>query len=35
MRYFLNQFDYPDKDHSVVFAPDKKVVARGKKVVGD
>ncbi|WP_277453433.1 polyphosphate kinase 2 [Janibacter sp. DB-40] len=35
MRYFLNQFDYADKDTSVVFAPDKKVVARGKKVVGD
>ena len=35
MRYFLNQFDYADKDTSVVFAPDKKVVARGKQIVGD
>lgn len=35
MRFFLNQFDYDGKDTEVVFAPDKKVVARGKKIVGD
>lgn len=35
MRYFLNQFDYPEKDPQVVFAPDPKIVQRGKDAVGD
>ena len=35
MRYFLNQFDYPEKDSQVVFAPDGKIVQRGKDAVGD
>ncbi|GAB3117916.1 polyphosphate kinase 2 [Janibacter alkaliphilus] len=35
MRYFLDQFDYEGKDTSIVFTPDKKVVSRGKKTVGD
>ena len=35
MRYFLNQFDYPEKDTQVVFAPDPKIVQRGKDAVGD
>ena len=35
MRFFLNQYDYTDKDPEVVFTPDTKVVARGKKIVGD
>ncbi|QBF47747.1 polyphosphate kinase 2 [Janibacter limosus] len=35
IRYFLNQFDYEGKDTAVVYAPDRKVVARGKKLIGD
>lgn len=35
MRYFLHQFDYPEKDPQVVFAPDPKIVRRGKDAVGD
>ena len=35
MRYFLNQFDYPEKDHQVVFEPDPRIVQRGKDAVGD
>ncbi|GAA1740097.1 polyphosphate kinase 2, PA0141 family [Dietzia kunjamensis subsp. schimae] len=35
MRYFLNQFDYPDKDPQVVFDPDPQIVRRGKDAVGD
>ena len=35
MRYFLQQFDYEDKDTSVVYAPDAQVVARGKQTEGD
>ena len=35
MRYFLHQFDYPEKDPQVVFAPDPKIVQRGKDAVGD
>ena len=34
-RYFLNQFDYPEKDHQVVFEPDPRIVQRGKDAVGD
>ncbi len=30
LRYFLNKFDYEDKDTQVVFSPDSKVVQRGK-----
>ena len=30
LRYFLNKFDYGDKDTQVVFNPDSKVVQRGK-----
>ena len=35
MRYFLNKFDYPDKDEQVVFEPDPLIVKRGKNAVGD
>ena len=35
LRAFLHQFDYEDKDHDVVFAPDPKVVRRAKYTVGD
>lgn len=35
MRFFLNQFDYDGKDHDVVFAPDPKIVRRGRDAVGD
>ena len=35
MRFFLNQYDYEGKDTDIVYAPDKKVVARGKVIVGD
>lgn len=35
LRYFLNQFDYPEKDHQVVFEPDPKIVKRGRDAVGD
>ncbi|SDB80343.1 polyphosphate kinase 2, PA0141 family [Raineyella antarctica] len=35
MRFFLNQFDYDGKDSDVVFAPDPKVVRRGREAVGD
>ncbi|MBM7229507.1 polyphosphate kinase 2 [Dietzia cinnamea] len=35
MRYFLNQFDYPEKDHQVVFEPDPRIVQRGKDAIGD
>ena len=35
MRYFLNQFDYPEKDTQVVFDPDPEIVQRGKDAVGD
>ena len=30
LRYFLNKFDYEDKDTQVVFNPDSKVVQRGR-----
>ncbi len=35
MRFFLNQFDYDGKDRDVVFAPDPKIVRRGREAVGD
>ncbi|MFC0582223.1 polyphosphate kinase 2 [Micrococcoides hystricis] len=35
MRYFLNQFDYEDKDETVVHAPDPLIVQRGRDAVGD
>ncbi|MFL0577812.1 polyphosphate kinase 2 [Dietzia sp. 179-F 9C3 NHS] len=35
LRYFLNKFDYPEKDSQVVFDPDPKIVKRGKDAVGD
>lgn len=35
MRYFLNQFDYEDKDTSVVFEPDPIIVRRGRDAVDD
>ena len=35
LRYFLNKFDYPEKDTQVVFDPDPKIVKRGKDAVGD
>ena len=35
LRHVLNQFDYPEKDTQVVFAPDPRIVQRGKDAVGD
>jgi polyphosphate kinase len=35
LRAFLHQFDYRDKDHDVVFAPDPKVMGRAKHTPGD
>lgn len=35
LRYFLNQFDYEDKDTSVVYAPDPLLVRRGRDAVDD
>lgn len=35
MRFFLNQFQYDGRDDTVVYAPDRKIVGRGKKTVGD
>ncbi|EMY35124.1 polyphosphate kinase 2 family protein [Arthrobacter crystallopoietes BAB-32] len=35
MRFFLNQFDYEDKDTSVVYEPDPLIVRRGRDAVGD
>lgn len=35
MRFFLNQFDYEDKDTSVVFPADPLIVRRGRDAVGD
>jgi polyphosphate kinase 2 len=35
MRFFLNQFDYEDKDSSVVYEPDPLIVRRGRESVGD
>ena len=35
LRFFLNQFDYEDKDTAVVFPADPNIVSRGRDVVGD
>ncbi|MGZ6854904.1 MAG: polyphosphate kinase 2 [Mycobacteriaceae bacterium] len=35
MRFFLNQFDYEDKDTSVVCDADPLIVRRGRNAVGD
>ncbi|MFF0944932.1 polyphosphate kinase 2 [Kocuria sp. CPCC 205300] len=35
MRFFLDQFDYEDKDPAVVHPPDPSIVARGRDAVGD
>ncbi len=35
MRAFLNQFDYPDKNTDVVYAPDPLIVSRAKYTEGD
>ncbi|SMX67312.1 MULTISPECIES: polyphosphate kinase 2 [unclassified Brevibacterium] len=35
MRYFLNQFDYEDKDTSIVYEPDPIIVRRGRDAVDD
>ncbi|WP_166970796.1 polyphosphate kinase 2 [Brevibacterium atlanticum] len=35
MRYFLNQFDYEDKDTSVVYKADPLLVRRGRDAVDD
>ena len=34
MRYFLNQFDYEDKDTSVVYDADPLILRRGRDAVG-
>ncbi|GAB48374.1 polyphosphate kinase 2 [Mobilicoccus pelagius] len=35
MRYFLDQFDYEDKDTSIVYPADPKIVRRGRDAVDD
>ncbi|MFD6894346.1 polyphosphate kinase 2 [Rhodococcus sp. NPDC060086] len=35
MRFFLDQFDYENKDDQVVFGADPKIVRRGRDAVGD
>ncbi|MCX6499575.1 MAG: polyphosphate kinase 2 [Arthrobacter sp.] len=35
LRFFLNQFDYTDKDTSVVYSPDPLIVRRGREAAGD
>ncbi|HCG56653.1 MULTISPECIES: polyphosphate kinase 2 [Brevibacterium] len=35
LRYFLNQFDYEDKDASIVYEPDPIIVRRGRDAVDD
>ena len=35
MRFFLNQFDYEDKDITVVHGPDRLIVRRGRDAAGD
>ena len=35
MRVFLTQFDYEDKDVSVVYPPDASLIRRGRDAVGD
>jgi len=33
MRHFLHTLDYPDKDHSLVFAPDPLIVGHASQVI--
>ena len=35
MRFFLNQFDYEDKDHAVVYPADPLLVQRGRDSIKD
>jgi polyphosphate kinase 2 (PPK2 family) len=35
MRFFLSQFEYDDKDTSVVYPPDPSLVKRARDTVGD
>jgi polyphosphate kinase 2 len=35
MRFFLHQFDYADKDHSVIPRPDPALVRRARDTTGD
>jgi hypothetical protein len=35
MRFFLNQFDYADKDPKIVFPPDEAIVQRSRDSIGD
>ena len=35
MRFFLDQFDYADKDTSIVYPADPKIVRRGRDAVDD
>ena len=35
MRFFLNRFDYEDKDTSVVYGPDPLIVQRGRDSIKD
>ena len=35
LRFFLDQFDYEDKDPDVVYPPDPLIVRRGRDAVGD
>ena len=35
MRFFLSQFDYEDKDPSVVYPPDPRLVQRGRDSIKD
>jgi polyphosphate kinase 2 (PPK2 family) len=35
MRFFLNQFDYEDKDTSVVYPADPKIVKRARVQIKD
>ena len=35
LRFFLDQFEYADKDPAVVFPPDPLIVTRGRDVVGE
>jgi len=35
MRFFLDQFDYADKDPKIVFPPDPAIVQRSRDSIGD
>jgi polyphosphate kinase len=35
MRFFLNQFDYEDKDPTVVYPEDPLLVQRGRDAIKD